>query len=263
MANIWHNPGEIQGNGIDDDGDGYVDDVYGYDFFHNDATVYDGPGNNPDGSTIDAHGTHVAGTIGAVGNNGRGVVGVNWQVSLMSLKFLGPDGGTTSDLLKALAYAKMMRELWLSSNGVKGANIRVTNNSYGGGSYSQAEFDGIQAMGNSGILFVAAAGNDAQDNNVVPSFPASYNLPNVISVAATDRFDNLSGFSNRGSRTVQLGAPGSGILSTTPGNNYSVYSGTSMASPHVAGTAALVLSAHPDFTISRLRANGLKFVPRS
>ena len=255
QANVWRNPGEIQGNGIDDDSNGYIDDVNGYDFFHNDATVYDGPGTNPDGSPIDAHGTHVAGTIGATGNNGLGVVGVNWQVSLMSLKFLGPDGGTTADLLKALAYAKMMRDLWVSSGGTKGANIRVTNNSYGGGSYSQAESDAIQVIGASGILFVAAAGNEAQDHNIIPSFPASYNLPNVISVAATDRSDNLSGFSNRGSRTVHLGAPGSSILSTTPGNTYSSYSGTSMASPHVAGTAALVLAAHPNFTVTRLRAS--------
>ena len=255
QANIWRNPGEIQGNGIDDDGNGYVDDLNGYDFFNNDATVFDGPGTNPHGTTIDAHGTHVAGTIGATGNNSLGVVGVNWQVSLMSLKFLGPDGGTTADLLKALAYAKMMRDLWVSSGGVKGANIRVTNNSYGGGSFSQSESDAIQAIGASGILFVAAAGNDAQDNNIIPSFPASYNLPNVITVAATDRGDNLAGFSNRGSRTVHLGAPGSSILSTTPGNTYSSYSGTSMASPHVAGTAALVLAAHPNFTVPRLRAS--------
>jgi len=252
--NIWRNPGEIPGNGIDDDGNGYVDDYNGFDFVHNDSSVYDGPGTNPDGSIIDQHGTHVAGTIGAAGNNSVGVVGVNWQVSLMSLKFLGPQGGTTADLLKALAYAKMMRDLWISSAGAHGANIRVTNNSYGGGGFSQAEFDAIQALGNSGILFVAAAGNSNLDNNLSPAYPASYDLPNVISVAATDAFDNLANFSNRGSRTVNLGAPGVSILSTSPGNSYALLSGTSMASPHVAGAAALVLAAHPSLSMTRLRA---------
>lgn len=254
QANIWRNPGEVAGNGIDDDANGYADDVNGFDFFHNDASVYDGPGTNPDGSPVDAHGTHVAGTIGATGNNGIGVVGVNWQTSLMSLKFLGPDGGSTADLLKALAYAKMMRDRWVNSGGTQGANIRVTNNSYGGGGYSQGESDAIEAAGASGILFVVSAGNDAQDNNVLATYPADYDLPSVISVAATNRQDQLANFSNKGSRTVQLGAPGFNILSTTPGNTYSFYDGTSMASPHVAGAAALVLAAHSDFSVSRLRA---------
>jgi len=254
QQNVWHNPGEIPGNGIDDDGDGYVDDVNGFDFFHNDGSVYDGPGTNPDGSIIDEHGTHVAGTIGATGNNALGVVGVNWQVSLMSLKFLGPDGGSSADLLKALTYAKLMRDRWVSSGGTQGANVRITNNSYAGGGYSQAEADAIQALNASGILFVVAAGNESQDNNRGPTYPANYDLPNVISVAATTRSDNLANFSNRGSHTVQIGAPGAEILSTTPGNNYRSLDGTSMASPHVAGVAALVLAAHPEFTIARLRS---------
>jgi uncharacterized repeat protein (TIGR01451 family) len=254
VANAWKNPGEIPGNGIDDDGNGFIDDVNGFDFVHNDGSVYDGPGTNPDGTAIDYHGTHVAGTIGATGNNATGVAGVNWQVSLMSLKFLGPHGGTTADLLKALAYAKMMRDLWVSSGGTQGANIQVTNNSYGGGGYSQAEFDAIQALGSSGILFVASAGNNNDNNDVNSAYPASYDLPNVICVAATDQFDNMASFSNRGSRTVHLGAPGVGILSTTPGNGYSLLNGTSMASPHVAGVAALVLAAHPSFSLARLRA---------
>jgi uncharacterized repeat protein (TIGR01451 family) len=255
QANIWRNPGETAGNGIDDDGNGFVDDVNGYDFVHNDGTVYDGPGVNPDGSIIDLHGTHVAGTIGAVGNNGIGVVGVNWQASLMSLKFLGPDGGTTADLLRVLSYTKMMRDRWVNSGGTQGANIRVTNNSYGGGSYAQSEFDAIQSLNTSGILFVAAAGNDAENNNLLPAFPASYDLPNVISVAATDRSDQLSSFSNFGSRNVHVGAPGSSILSTIPGNAYAAVNGTSMASPHVAGVAALVLAQHPGLTTTRLRAS--------
>lgn len=254
QPNIWRNPGEIAGNGLDDDANGLIDDVNGFDFFHNDASVYDGPGTNPDGSLIDAHGTHVAGTIGAAGNNGVGVVGVSWQTSLMSLKFLGPDGGSTSDLLEALAYAKMMRDRWVTSGGTQGANIRVTNNSYGGGDYSQAEVDAIGATFSSGILFVTSAGNEGQDNNVLANYPAAYDVPNLIAVAATDRVDNIASFSNRGSRSVHLGAPGSSILSTTPGNTYSFFNGTSMASPHVAGTAALVLAAHADFSVARLRA---------
>jgi uncharacterized repeat protein (TIGR01451 family) len=257
QANVWRNPGETAGNGIDDDANGFVDDVNGYDFFHNDASVYDGPGVNPDGSIIDLHGTHVAGTIGATGNNSLGVVGVNWQTSLMALKFLGPDGGSTADLLEALSYAKMMRDRWVTSGGTQGANVRITNNSYGGPEFSQAEFDAIQAIGNSGILFVASAGNSAEDTYLLPEFPAAYDLPNVISIAATDKSDQLSGFSNIGSRTVHLGAPGSAILSTAPGNTYTFLSGTSMASPHVAGVAALVLAQHPDFSIERLRASVL------
>src|SRR5205085_11647526 len=239
-------------NDGDDDGDGYVDDVNGFDFVHNDGTVFDGA--NDATNEPDAHGTHVAGTIGAVGNNGVGVVGVNCEVSLMSLKFLGADGGTTSGLLRALAYAKLMRDRWVSSGGTQGANVRVTNNSYGGAGYSQAEFDAISALNDSGILFVAAAGNESEDNNTVPAYPATYDLPNVISVAALDRTDKLASFSNRGARTVHLGAPGAAVLSTTPNNTYSYFDGTSMASPHVAGTAALVLAAHPEFTLARLRA---------
>ncbi len=137
QPNIWRNPGEIPGNGVDDDGNGYTDDVNGWDFIHNDNTVFDyslpsyppAPSYSAD---VDDHGTHVAGIVGAAGNNGLGVAGVNWQVNLMALKFLGPDGGTSADLLKAFAYAKMMRDRWLSSGGTQGANIRITNNSYGG-----------------------------------------------------------------------------------------------------------------------------------
>jgi alpha-tubulin suppressor-like RCC1 family protein/subtilisin family serine protease len=252
--NIWRNAGEVPRNNTDDDGNGFTDDYNGYDFFHNDGSVYDGPGANPDGSTVDAHGTHVAGTIGAVGNNGVGVAGVNWQASIMSLKILGPDGGSVADAIRAYAYARMMRELWQTTGGARGANIRVTNNSYGGDRSSQAETDAIRALNDAGILFVAAAGNEREDNNIVPSFPASCDLPNVISVASLDRRNNVSNFSNFGSRTVQLAAPGSEILSTLPGNGYGYLSGTSMASPHVAGAAALVLAAHPEFNVARLRA---------
>lgn len=210
QANIWTNPAEVAGNGVDDDADGYVDDVHGYDFFHNKGTVYDGrPGDND----TDAHGTHVAGTIGAAGNNNQGVAGVNWQVSLMSLKILGKAGEAAAPssvriTLRAYGYAKMMRDLWVSSGGTKGANVRVLNNSYGGEGRSQAEFDAINALNDSGILFVAAAGNDSTDNDMLPHYPAGYDAPNVVSVMATTRYGYSATFSNYGMRTVYLAAPG-------------------------------------------------------
>ncbi|HKG80320.1 MAG TPA: S8 family peptidase [Pyrinomonadaceae bacterium] len=185
--NIWINTAEVPGNGIDDDGNGFVDDINGWDFAHNDASVFDYtepsfPPSESYAGDLDYHGTHVAGTIGATGNNATGVVGVNWQVSLMSLKFLTEDGkGTSADLLNALAYAKAMRQLWESSGGTKGANIRVLNNSYGGGEFSQAELDAIRALGDAGILFVVAAGNESVSNDFFPVYPANYLAPNVIS----------------------------------------------------------------------------------
>ncbi|HEY0406156.1 MAG TPA: S8 family serine peptidase [Pyrinomonadaceae bacterium] len=254
--NIWRNPAEIPGNNLDDDGNGFVDDVNGYDFFHNDATVYDGHAGDND---TDAHGTHVAGTIGATGNNGQGVTGVNWQTSLMSLKILGTDTeaaapSSVSITVRAYGYAKAMRELWASTNGARGANVRVLNNSYGGYGRSQAELDAINALGGAGILFVAAAGNDSTSSDRAPQYPAAYDASNIISVAATDANDNLASFSNFGPRTVHLAAPGQSILSTTPNNTYSYADGTSMASPHVAGAAALICSANPNITVERLRA---------
>ncbi|MDQ3918138.1 MAG: S8 family serine peptidase, partial [Acidobacteriota bacterium] len=243
-SNVWRNAGEIGENGVDDDGDGYVDDVNGYDFFHNDPSVFDGAGDAT--NKTDAHGTHVAGIVGAVGGNGAGVVGVNWQVSLMSLKFLGPNGGRSSDLLRAFAYAKTMRE--------RGVNLRVLNNSYGGYGRSQAELDAINALSDAGILFVAAAGNDASDNDLFPTYPANYDAPNVISVAAASSDRSVQSSTNYGARTVHLFAPGSSVLSTTPNGTYGSLSGTSMAAPFVAGAAALVCAAHPEITTARLRA---------
>ena len=237
-ANMWRNPGEIPGDGIDNDGNGFIDDVYGWDFANNDADPFDDEG----------HGTHVAGTIGAVGNNGTGVVGVNWQVSLMALKFLGADGsGTTSAAIAALNYATMMRQ-------THGVNVVATNNSWGGGGASTALTNAIVAGGNAGILAVAAAGNESANNDTTPSFPANVNSTAVISVAATDASNRLASFSNYGATTVDVAAPGVGIYSTTPNNSYASYSGTSMAAPHVAGLVALMAAANPQATASQIRS---------
>jgi subtilisin family serine protease len=250
--NVWTNTAEIAGNSVDDDGNGFVDDLNGWDFVHNDASVFDATGPFPTDET-DSHGTHVAGTIGARGNNGRGVTGVNWQTRLMSLKFLGPNGGSTAHFIQALNYAKAMKDLWGSSGGMKGANIRVLNNSFGGTGSSQAELQAISAVGASGILFVAAAGNEDQNNDRYPVYPSNYRLNNLISVAASNASDLKPGFTNFGPATVSMAAPGVGILSTTPGNTYTATEGTSMASPHVTGAAALVLAAFPNLTVQKLR----------
>ncbi|MGA2501278.1 MAG: S8 family serine peptidase, partial [Tepidisphaeraceae bacterium] len=234
-ANMWRNPGEIPGDGIDNDGDGYIDDVYGWDFINNDNDPMD---------DVD-HGTHVAGTIGAVGNNGVGVTGVNWNVKIMALKFLGPDGGSTDDAIRAISYATMMRN--------RGVNIRLTNNSWAGSSYSQALYDAIQASGDAGMLFVAAAGNSNQDTDKSPSYPSAFDLPNIISVAATDAQDQRASFSNYGTTTVDLGAPGVNILSTVPNDGYATFSGTSMATPHVSGVAALAWSVAPTASYEYIR----------
>ena len=258
--NVWVNPGEIAGNNVDDDGNGFVDDINGWDFAHNDATVFDyteptyPPSKNYTGD-VDDHGTHVAGTIGALGNNSMGVTGVNWQVSLMSLKFLADDTvGTASDLLNAYAYAKSMRQLWESSGGTKGANIRVLNNSYGGVGFSQAELDGIRALSDAGILFVVAAGNENTFNDLFPIYPSNYVSPNLISVAASGGGGTKAFFSNWGEATVNVTAPGEYILSTTPKNTYNFNQGTSMAAPHVSGAAALVCALSPNITMQRLRS---------
>src|SRR5256712_34261 len=231
-ANMFRNELDCNSNGIDDDGNGLVDDCFGIDTANNDS--------NPMDDANPGHGSHVAGTIGAVGNNAVGVVGVNWTVRLMACKFLSATGsGSTADAIDCLEYVKLMKD--------RGVNIVATSNSWGGGGFSQALFDAIEAHLHRGILFIAAAGNanPGSNNDTKPFYPAAYYLPNVISVAATTRTDALASFSNFGRRTVHLGAPGQEILSTTPGNTYSSLSGTSMATPHVTGVAALLKAQDP------------------
>lgn len=244
--NIWQNPGEIPANGIDDDGNGYIDDVYGYDFINRDSDPYDDHG----------HGTHVAGTIAAVGDNALGVVGVSWKSRIMALKFLGSGGsGTIADAITAVNYAV-----------AKGA--KVINASWGGGGYSQGLYDAIAAANNAGVLFVAAAGNSGANTDITPAYPASYNLANIISVAATDSNDSRASFSNFGATSVDLGAPGVNILSTVPKiscalcspTGYSALSGTSMAAPHVTGVVALLQAKFPLMTMSNIKSRILTSV---
>lgn len=222
-ANMWRNPGETPNNGIDDDGNGYVDDVYGYDFYANDNNPMDEHG----------HGTHVSGIIAAA-ENGKGIVGVNPTAKIMALRFLGPDGsGYTSGAVLAIQYA--------IDNGAQ-----LTNNSWGGGGYSTALRDMIAKAMSANQLFVAAAGNDNTNIDSSPSYPASYDLDNMIVVGSSDYFDEKSSFSNYGVNTVDILAPGSQIASLHLGNNYVYMSGTSMASPYVAGAASLLLGKNSE-----------------
>ena len=222
-ANIYTNPGEIPDNGVDDDGNGFIDDVHGWDFINGDNDPMDDNG----------HGTHCSGTIGGVGNNGIGVAGVSWNVSIMPLKFLSSGGsGSLTDAISAIEYATMM-------------GINLTSNSWGGGGFSEAMNLAIADAGANNILFVAAAGNSSSNTDVSPHYPSSYELDNVVAVAATDHDDALAGFSSYGATSVDLAAPGVDILSTMPGNSYGSLSGTSMATPHVSGALALIFGRFP------------------
>ena len=229
-ANMWVNEGEIPGNEIDDDNNGYVDDYYGYDFGEGDSDPA------PNGSD---HGTHVAGTIGAVGNNAIGVVGVNWDVKLMALK-CGVGERSIVNTTEAYEYAIAM-----------GAN--VMNCSFGGGGYSATALRALAAAQKKGILVVCAAGNEASDNDVYPVYPAGYELDNIISVASMDSNGKPSSFTNYGKTSVDIAAPGGDIYSTLPNSEYGEMSGTSMAAPHVAGMAAWLKAVYPKATYKMLR----------
>ena len=230
-ANLWTNTDEVAGNGLDDDHNGYVDDIHGWDFANNDAIPTDDNG----------HGTHVAGTIGARGNNGVGVTGVAWSVRLMPLKAFDASGsGQVSAIIAALDYAV--------DNGA-----RISNNSYGGPEFVRAEYDAFVAATAAGHLAFAAAGNDGVNSDELPHYPASFRITNVVSVAATTDTDVIAPFSDFGIRTVQVAAPGTSILSTWTGSGYARLDGTSMATPHVAGVAALVAAQNPTWTGTQVR----------
>jgi len=244
--NVWSNPNEIPDNGKDDDGNGYIDDIHGINTVNTESLNSNsgcGSSGKDAGNPMDdnGHGTHVAGIIGAVSNNSTGVAGVNWSVKLLACKFMDSEGrGSVSAAIECLDYIKKLRD-------EEGIEVIVSNNSWGGSDYSSALEDAIKAQEESGILFVAAAGNDGEDNDSTPQYPASYDVDNIISVAATDRSDSLADFSNYGRQTVDLGAPGVGILSTYLSNdgNYKYMSGTSMATPFVTGTVALLKAKEP------------------
>ena len=232
-GSIWINTDEIPDNGVDDDGNGYADDVYGWNFYYDNNQVYNG--------TQDTHGTHAAGTIAATSNNGLGIAGIvpSERVKVMVLKVLGGgmSSGNTLDMVRAIRYAE--------ANGAA-----ICNLSLGGSVYDPALY---QAMASSSMLFVAAAGNEGNNNDATPCYPASYDLDNLIAVANVSYDGTLSSASNYGAVSVDLGAPGSYILSTTAGSGYGYMSGTSMAAPMVTGAAALVYTYYPDVTAADVR----------
>ena len=222
-ANMWTNTAEANGKpGVDDDGNGYIDDIHGYDFANNDGDPMDGNG----------HGTHCAGTIAAEHDNNIQVAGVMAEASIVAIKFLTDQGsGSTADAIKAIDYATKV-------------GVDIMSNSWGGGGFSQALKDAIVRAEKAGIVFTAAAGNSAQNNDSTPHYPSNYDVSNIISVAAHNYNDGLASFSCYGQKTVHVAAPGRNILSTVPGNKTDVFSGTSMATPHVTGVVGLYLAYH-------------------
>ena len=231
-ANMWRNSAEIAGNKIDDDANGFVDDIFGCDAYNNDGDPTDDQG----------HGSHCAGTIGGTGNNNIGVTGVAWGVKLMGCKFLSATGsGADSDAVRCIDYARS-----------KGA--KILSNSWSGGGVGVSLQAAIERTRTAGLIFVAAAGNDGRNTDSSPSYPASLATDNIVSVAATTRTDTLASFSNYGSVTTDLGAPGDEIYSTvsTSDTAYATYSGTSMATPHVAGVLALLMAQFPTESYSSI-----------
>ena len=239
--NMWRNPGEVEGNGVDDDGNGYVDDVFGIDTANRDSSPLDDQG----------HGTHTAGTIAAVGNNGIGVSGVNWNAKILACKFLNASGsGTDAGAIECFDYIVALRN--------RGVNIRVSSNSWGAlrgsGPPAAALEAAIDTAGAAGIVNVFGAGNDGTNNDTAPFDPASYASPSIIAVASSNQTDRKSAFSNYGAATVDIAAPGEDIVSTYPGNSYVASSGTSMATPHVAGAAALLAAMDPTLTVPAIKS---------
>lgn len=243
VSNIWFRPDNVPQ---------YRDDELGT---FNDERGFDAADNQSDPMDDNGHGTHCAGIIGAEGDNDEGVAGINWKVQIMPLKFLGKGGfGTTKDAIESINYAIDRKR--------NGVNIRVISASWGSTAYSKALEDTIRAAGEEGILFVAAAGNNGSSNDRSPHYPSNYDLPNVISVAALDRSDQLASFSNFGVKTVHIGAPGKDILSTWLNGDYREASGTSMATPYVSGVAALILASEPNLSVEKLRERLLKSVDK-
>ncbi|BAY88360.1 MULTISPECIES: S8 family serine peptidase [unclassified Tolypothrix] len=249
-ANIWTNTKEISGNGIDDDGNGYIDDIHGWDFGDNDSD----PNENSTTKSSRGHGTHVAGILGAVGNNNLGTIGVSPNVSIMVTKHF-----RTSD---SVGY------LWDVPAGIEYAvknGAKIINLSLGSTSFDQAQYNALKFANDNGVLVIASAGNNGLNNDVNPYYPANYDLPNIITVAAIDETENLAVFSSTssssyGATTVDIAAPGKNIYSTFADSRYATWGGTSMAVPYVTGAAALLLAANPKLTVSELKRDILASV---
>ena len=240
-GNVWTNPGETPNDGVDNDGNGYIDDFYGYDF----------AGNDPDPMDVFGHGTHVAGTVAATGDNAQGVVGVSFKTRVLAAKPMGDSGsGAYSDIVESIDYVVALKK--------RGIPIVAMNLSLGASDYSNAWYRALQRAREADIIVIAAAGNSGEDADVFPMYPAAFDLPNIVSVAAITGSGGLASFSNYGRTSVDVAAPGVNILSTFPMDGgaptYDYKSGTSMASPHVAGLAALIASANPSLTARQIRA---------
>ncbi|UCE78852.1 MAG: S8 family serine peptidase [Nitrospiraceae bacterium] len=262
VDNIWINTDEVPGNNIDDDGNGFVDDWRGWDFvrcaqFNPDGICISPKLQDNDPMDDNGHGTHVSGIAGAVGNNNIGIAGINWKIQLMPLKILNADGaGTVADEIEAVQYAVSK-------------NVQIINMSFSGTLFSRAELDAIDFARSAGVLVISAAANGGADsigdnNDLMPRYPANYNLNNIISVAATNSNDEIAPFSNFGPSSVHVAAPGVFILSTSPfslnPSGYTSLTGTSMSVAHVSGLAGLLTSFYPDFTFSQIRGMVLRYV---